>query len=90
MATEGGISFSPPFITSCAVGPSGVVAVGTADGKLGVFFGGERTPTGKKTKHWKGLDTQEMLLLKVMEGPIVAMCVFISLAIHSERVEAKI
>lgn len=71
---EGGISLSPPFVISLALSPSGVLAAGTADGRLGVFFGGEKRADGKKkSKKWNGLDTTEMMLMKVAEGPIVSM-----------------
>ncbi|RXW22071.1 hypothetical protein EST38_g3782 [Candolleomyces aberdarensis] len=70
---EGGVSFSPPFIIAAAISPTGVLAVGTADGRLCIFFGGEKHPSKKKSKKWGGLNREEMLALKVAEGPIVAL-----------------
>jgi hypothetical protein len=70
---EGGISLSPPFIIATAISPTGVLAVGTADGRLCIFFGGEKHPSKKKSKKWGGLNRDEMLAIKVAEGPIVAL-----------------
>ncbi|KAJ3524915.1 hypothetical protein NMY22_g10794 [Coprinellus aureogranulatus] len=42
---------------------------------LGIFFGGEKSTSAapkKKPKTWQGLNTAEMLLIKVADGPIVA------------------
>lgn len=76
-----GMSLSPPFIMSTAFSSTGVMAAGTADGRLWIGFGGEKTPsipgTGKKrNKKWDGLDADAELLQKVADGPIVAMYVF--------------
>ncbi|KAF5315596.1 hypothetical protein D9611_005050 [Ephemerocybe angulata] len=70
---ESGVSLAPPFVMSMSLSPSGVLAAGTADGRLGVFFGGEKRASQKKSKVWGGLNTAEMMLMKVAEGPIVAM-----------------
>ncbi|CAA7270910.1 unnamed protein product [Cyclocybe aegerita] len=77
-SVEGGMALSPPFVMSMAMSCSGVIAAGTADGRLFIGFGGERnfTPTKglkKKAKKYEGLDEDETLLIKVAEGPIVAM-----------------
>ncbi|KAJ2935831.1 hypothetical protein H1R20_g1265, partial [Candolleomyces eurysporus] len=70
---EAGVSLSPPFVVAAALSPTGVLAVGTADGRLCIFFGGEKHPSKKKAKKWGGLNREEMLALKVAEGPIVAL-----------------
>ncbi|KAJ2929583.1 hypothetical protein H1R20_g7512, partial [Candolleomyces eurysporus] len=70
---EAGVSLSPPFVVAAALSPTGVLAVGTADGRLCIFFGGEKHPSKKKSKKWGGLNREEMLALKVAEGPIVAL-----------------
>jgi len=72
------MALSPPFVMSMAMSTTGVLAAGTADGRLWLGFGGERPSTGgkgtnKKTKKWEGLEENEALLIKVAEGPIVAM-----------------
>jgi len=75
-AEDGGVSLSPPFILSMAMSNTGVLAAGTADGRLFVGFGGEKSSvkgSKKKAKKWEGLGEEETLLLKVAEGPIVAM-----------------
>jgi len=57
---------------------TGVLAAGTADGRLFIGFGGEKSPvkgSKKKSKKWEGLDEDEIVLLKVAEGPIVGMYV---------------
>ncbi|KIK08814.1 hypothetical protein K443DRAFT_535773 [Laccaria amethystina LaAM-08-1] len=72
----GSAALAPPFVMSLAVSPSGVLAAGTADGRLWLGFGGEKKVTGakrKKGKKWGGLDEDETLLIKIAEGPIVAM-----------------
>lgn len=76
--TAGGMALSPPFIMSMAMSTTGVLAAGTADGRLWLGFGGEKPPVGergtkKKAKKWEGLHEKEALLIKVSEGPIVAM-----------------
>jgi len=63
---------------SMAMSTTGILAAGTADGRLWLGFGGERPSTGgkgtsKKAKKWEGLEENETLLIKVAEGPIVAM-----------------
>jgi len=75
---EGGLSLSPPFVLSMAMSSTGVLAAGTADGRLWLGFKGDKTSTlGKgpkrKSKKWEGLDEDEALLIKVAEGPIVAL-----------------
>ncbi|KAF8912110.1 WD40-repeat-containing domain protein [Gymnopilus junonius] len=73
---EGGVSLSPPFILSTAMSATGVLAAGTADGRLFVGFGGEKSSvkgSKKKSKKWEGLEEDETVLVKVAEGPIVAM-----------------
>jgi hypothetical protein len=75
---EGGLSLSPPFIMSMAMSSTGVLAAGTADGRLWIGFKGDKTSNlgkipKKKLKKWEGLDEDEALVIKIAEGPIVAM-----------------
>jgi len=74
----GEMSLSPPFIMSMAMSSTGALAAGTADGRLWLGFKGDKTSNfgkgpKKKAKKWEGLDEDEALLIKVAEGPIVAM-----------------
>ncbi|KAJ7510041.1 WD40-repeat-containing domain protein [Mycena galericulata] len=73
-----GMSLSPPFIMSAAMGTTGVMAAGTADGRLWLGYGGEKTSQTKSTKKkrsrkWEGFNTDDEILERVAEGPIVAM-----------------
>lgn len=68
------MTLSPPFVMSMAMSPTGVLAAGTADGRLWLGFGGERASgLGKKKKKWQGLNEEDTMMTKVAEGPIVAM-----------------
>ncbi|KXN80982.1 WD repeat-containing protein 53 [Leucoagaricus sp. SymC.cos] len=69
------ISMSPPFIMSLSVASNGVVAAGTADGKLWLGLGGEKTPSTSRTKRktkWGGLDLEQASMVSIAEAPIVA------------------
>ena len=81
-----GISSLPPFIVSLAVSPSGVVAAGTADGRVWVGLGGEKpssssqnvsspsnTNKKKRTRKWSGLNAEEGFETKVGEGMITGL-----------------
>ncbi|KAF8197518.1 WD40-repeat-containing domain protein [Pholiota molesta] len=71
---SGNMALAPPFIMSMAMSNTGVLAAGTADGHLWIGFGGEKgSASKKKAKKWEGLDESKALLIKVAEGPIVAM-----------------
>ncbi|KAJ6502386.1 WD40-repeat-containing domain protein [Mycena sanguinolenta] len=72
----GGMALSPPFIMSAAITTTGVMATGTADGRLWLGFGGEKgglKQSKKRTRKWEGLNPEEEHLEKIAEGPIVAM-----------------
>ena len=76
----GGMALSPPFIMSTAMSSTGVMAAGTADGRLWLGFGGEKrslpgSSKKKRAKKWEGLRDDDELAVKIAEGPIVAMCV---------------
>ncbi|KAJ7709750.1 WD40-repeat-containing domain protein [Mycena rosella] len=73
-----GMSLSPPFIMSAAISATGVMAAGTADGRVWLGFGGEKGSQTKSTKtkrsrKWEGFNPDDQLLEKIAEGPIVAM-----------------
>lgn len=80
LTMTGGMALAPPFIMSTAMSLTGVMAAGTADGRLWLGFGGEKRPSPgtsrkKRTKKWEGLRDDDELAIKIVEGPIVAMCV---------------
>ena len=62
---------------STAVSSAGVVAAGTADGRIWVGTGGEKRSGSsgkkKKSRKWEGLKEDEGLLVKVAEGPVVGL-----------------
>ncbi|KAJ6630598.1 WD40-repeat-containing domain protein [Mycena sp. CBHHK59/15] len=68
-----GMSFSPPFVMSAVISITGIMAVGTADGRLWIGFGGEKGNKKKKSRKWEGFNPDHEFLEKVAEGPIVAM-----------------
>lgn len=77
--SAGGMTLSPPFVLCSALSPAGVIAAGTADGRLFIGFGGEKRPSGgssgnkkKRAKKWNGLDEEAELIEKFAEGPVVA------------------
>ncbi|KAH7906370.1 WD40-repeat-containing domain protein [Hygrophoropsis aurantiaca] len=72
-----GVSMSPPFILSMSISPSGIIAAGTADGRVWIGTGGEKSSGGstgqkKKRRKWEGLKHDEGLAVDVAEGPVVA------------------
>ena len=76
------MALSPPFVMSLAVSSTGIVAAGTADGRLLIGFGAESCLTMKKRpKKWLGLVAEETLLIKIAEGPVVALYVLFLLHI---------
>lgn len=59
---------------SMAISATGVLAAGTADGRVLINFAGENSKQGKKSrKNWNGLDGSKEHIIKIAEGPIVAM-----------------
>jgi len=73
----GGMTLSPPFIMTTCLSSTGVIAAGTADGRLFLGFGGEKRGVSigkkKRTRKWGGLDERDELFTKIAEGPIVSM-----------------
>ncbi|KAF8643822.1 hypothetical protein AX16_008840 [Volvariella volvacea WC 439] len=67
------ISLSPPFIMSTAFSSDGIMAAGTADGRLWLGYGGQKVPGSKKKKFWEGLSDAKQLEAKVAGGPIVSL-----------------
>ncbi|THG99446.1 hypothetical protein EW145_g7264 [Phellinidium pouzarii] len=72
-----GISSLPPFVTSLAVSLQGIIAAGTADGRIWVGLGGEKVPAGsgkkKKFRKWGGLSEEDGFFTKIEENMISAL-----------------
>ncbi|KAG5642878.1 hypothetical protein DXG03_001920 [Asterophora parasitica] len=76
-AVVGGMSLSPPFVMSTAISSTGLIAAGTADGRLYIGCGGYKVPKAKgsnkkRSRKWEGLKDDEEVIIKIAEGPIVA------------------
>ncbi|KAG6854582.1 hypothetical protein C0991_004918 [Blastosporella zonata] len=74
----GGIGLSPPFVTSIAISLTGIIAAGTADGRLLIGCGGYKAPQGKsgkkkRSRKWEGLSEDKEVITKKAEGPFVAL-----------------
>ncbi|KAH7926623.1 hypothetical protein BV22DRAFT_1032619 [Leucogyrophana mollusca] len=72
-----GVSLSPPFVLCSSISPSGIIAAGTADGRLWIGTGGEKSSGGsagqkKRKRKWEGLNDDEGFVTDVAEGPVVA------------------
>lgn len=72
-----GISLSPPFVHSIAFSEHGVMAAGTADGRVWVGRGGDKTIVSRKrrSRKWEGLKENEGCWVSVAEGPVVSVWV---------------
>ena len=70
-----GVSLSPPFILSTSLSPSGLVVATTADGRMWVGSGGDKSAPAnkkKKSRKWQGLWEQDGLFVQVADGPVVS------------------
>ena len=77
----GGMALAPPFVMSTAISPVGLMAAGTADGRLWVGWGGQKVPGKKKARKWGGLKGEESITIKIAEGPLVGMYVLAQIRI---------
>ncbi len=68
----GGTTLSPPFVLCLAISSNGLLAAGTADGRLVLGKGGIKRPSKKKSRKWNGLDPQHIVSRVMSTGPIVA------------------
>jgi len=68
--TEGNVALAPPFIHCLTVSEDGILAAGTADGRLVI---GQSKPSKKPKKQWEGLKSDNLTAVKVADGPIVGM-----------------
>ena len=66
---------------STAISSSGIIAAGTADGRIWIGTGGDKHLAAgakkKRTRKWEGLKEDEGLSVKVAEGPVVGLCGFL-------------
>ena len=71
---------SLPFIISLSISPTGIVAAGTADGRLYIGTSGEKSSEAsgdrqRRQRIWKGLKMDGRIIVDVAEGPIVGLYV---------------
>ncbi|KAG1895675.1 WD40-repeat-containing domain protein [Suillus fuscotomentosus] len=83
LSESSGVSMSPPFILSSAMSPSGILAAGTADGRVWIGTGGEKmigvssgASVKKKRRKWEGLKQDGAFTADVGHGPITALTFF--------------
>ncbi|KAH7889639.1 WD40-repeat-containing domain protein [Phlebopus sp. FC_14] len=72
------VSMSPPFVLSMSMSSKGLIAAGTADGRLYVGTGGEKPVTDsvgrqKRRRKWDGLRSKGKIIATVAQGPVVAL-----------------
>ncbi|KAI0345343.1 hypothetical protein BDW22DRAFT_1427012 [Trametopsis cervina] len=68
-----GVSLSPPFILSTSISATGLVAATTADGRIWLGSGGDKSSplAKKKSRKWEGLREADGLFHQVADGPVV-------------------
>ena len=72
-----GVSLSPPFVHSIAFSEHGAMVASTADGRVWVGRGGDKSIVSKKkrSRKWEGLREDGGSWVGVAEGPVVSVCV---------------
>ena len=71
-----GVSLSPPFVHSVAFSERGAVIASTADGRVWVGRGGDKSIASKKKRRkWEGLREDAGSWVSVAEGPVVSVWV---------------
>ena len=75
MAQPVGVSLSPPFVLSLAISEIGMIAVGTADGRLWIGAGGEKGTKKKRSRKWEGMKKESSYEFKIAEGPVIGLYV---------------
>ncbi|KAI6166955.1 WD40-repeat-containing domain protein [Pisolithus thermaeus] len=75
MAPSSGLALSPPFVLSLDVSSTGVLAAGTADGRIYVGTSGERSGGARQNRRrkWEGLRPDGRILVEVARGPVTAL-----------------
>lgn len=66
-------STSPSFVMCTAISSTGVIAIGTADGRVIIGSEGTRGNAKKKSRKWNGLSFDESKATLAANGPIVAL-----------------
>lgn len=74
-ASSFGFSMSPPFIVSLSISPTGIIAAGTADGRVYVGTSGEKSSQAgvgrqQRRRKWEGLRSDGRIVTEVAQGPI--------------------
>jgi len=69
-----GVSLSPPFVHSIAFSEHGAIIASTADGRVWVGRGGDKSiaPKKKRSRKWEGLREDGGNWVSVAEGPVVS------------------
>lgn len=78
MDSSSGLALSPSFILSLDISSTGVLAAGTADGRIYVGTSGERSSGAggarqNRRRKWEGLRSDGRILVEVARGPVTAM-----------------
>lgn len=78
MDSSSGLAMSPPFILSLDISSTGVLAAGTADGRIYVGTSGERLGGAggarqNRRRKWEGLRSDGRILVEVARGPVIAL-----------------
>ncbi|KIM65330.1 hypothetical protein SCLCIDRAFT_542180 [Scleroderma citrinum Foug A] len=74
-ASSFGTSMTPPFIVSLSISPTGIIAAGTADGRVYVGTSGEKSSEAgagrqKRRRKWEGLRADGRIVTEVAQGPV--------------------
>ena len=68
---------SPPFIVSLSISPTGIIAAGTADGRVYLGTSGEKsskaTAGQKRRRKWEGLKSDGQIVIEIAQGPVIGM-----------------
>lgn len=71
-----GVSLAPPFVLSTSISPSGVVAATTADGRVWIGSGGDKSTSSadkkKRSRKWQGLKESDGRFVQIADGPVVS------------------
>lgn len=70
------VSLAPPFVLSTSLSPSGVVAATTADGRVWIGSGGDKSTSfadkKKRSRKWQGLKEADGRFVQIADGPVVS------------------
>ncbi|KAL4077334.1 WD40-repeat-containing domain protein [Scleroderma yunnanense] len=73
-----GMSMSPPFVVSLSISSTGIIAAGTADGRVYVGTSGEKSHEAgagrqKRRRKWEGLRSEGRIIVEVAQGPVTGL-----------------